>query len=68
MRTREDRCSRFALEIVDRVARIGQTTEGRRLLLDETSNERPVLVERGTGTWAPRSAANAARQKPRSDS
>ena len=42
----EDRGSRLAPQVVDRVARVGQPPRGRRLLLDEAADERAVLVER----------------------
>ena len=47
MGVREDRRGRLAAEVVDRVARVGQAAQRRRLLLDEAADERPVLVERG---------------------
>ena len=43
---REDRGRGLALQIVDRVARVGQPAQGRCLLLDEAADERAVLVER----------------------
>ena len=46
VRAREDGCRRLAAEILDRVARIGQPAQRRRLLLDEPLHERAVLVER----------------------
>ena len=46
VRAGEDRGGRLALEVVDRIARIGQASQRRRLLFDETPHERPVLVER----------------------
>ena len=46
VRAREDRGGRLALQIVDRVARVGQPAQRRRLLLDEPAHERAVLVER----------------------
>src|SRR5207253_383294 len=46
MGTCEDRRRGLAPKVVDRVARVGEATQGRRLLVDETADERPVLVER----------------------
>ena len=43
---REDRRRGLPLQIVDRVARVRQPPQRRRLLLDEAAHERPVLVER----------------------
>ena len=46
VRVREDRGRRLAAQVVDRVARVGQPPQRRRLLLDEAAHERAVLVER----------------------
>ena len=46
VRAREDRGGRLAPKVLDRVARVGQAAQRRRLLLDEAAHERPVLVER----------------------
>jgi hypothetical protein len=43
---REDRRGGLVLQVLDRVARIGQAAQRRRLLLDERAHERPVLVQR----------------------
>ena len=47
VRVREDRRRRLAAQVVDRVARVGEPAQRRRLLRDEGAHERPVLVERG---------------------
>ena len=46
VRVREDRRGRLAAQVVDRVPRVGQPAQRRRLFLDEAAHERPVLVER----------------------
>ena len=67
VRAREDRRGRLALQIVDRVARIGQPAQRRRLLVDEAAHERPVLVERRSAraSRAPRTRTGPARRARR---
>src|SRR4051794_14342495 len=45
-RAREDRRGGLTLQIVDRIACVGQPPQRRRLLLDERAHERAVLVQR----------------------
>src|SRR4051794_41576264 len=45
-RSREDRRGGLTLQIVDRIACVGQPPQRRRLLLDERAHERAVLVQR----------------------